>query len=150
MTDSEKAKIITLWHNGMTIKQIRQITPMPTREFNSAIRDMKRNGEFPQKRMTARDKILEACKNGETNHYVLADTYGVTLATAAQYRKLSGVCNGKRPKHNYRHKPKTLAIIADLKLGTMKISEIARKHGVCWQYVKDLKVKWEIDNYEQR
>ncbi len=31
----------------------------------------------------------------------------------------------------------------------LKIAEIARKHGVCWKYVKDLKNKLEEDENEK-
>jgi Mn-dependent DtxR family transcriptional regulator len=50
-----------------------------------------------------------------------------------------------RPKRNYKHSPRTLAIYEDLKEGNLTTAEIARKHQVKWQSVHKIRRKLEED-----
>ncbi len=142
MTEQDKLRVINLWLNGMSLEQIQQILPYSTRKFREAIAEMKANGEFPTERQVGKDKVAEAVKNGELNPYVLAETYGVTVRTAREYKRTcGGVSTNSRPKFNYQHCDRTNAIIDDLKEGELSLSEIARKHGVSRQAVFIVKKK---------
>ena len=145
MTEADKAKIISLWENGMTLGQIRQMIAVPSREFDLTVRTMKRNGEFPKTRKTAEEKVVEAFKGGETNPYVLADTYGVKVSSVKLFLHWNG-CKRKRPPLNYVHCDRTNAIIEDLREGEISQIEIAKKHGVSRQYVTKIKRKLERIN----
>lgn len=143
MTDSERKKIIDLYESGLPATQIRQLMAMTTADFNKAITELKRNGDLP-KRKTTMEKVAEAYSRGERNPYEICETYGISYGTLRVYKAQMGIKSG-RQKRNFRHCDRTNAITADLQLGTMTVAEIARKHGVCWQYVKDLKNKLEED-----
>lgn len=146
MTDTEKAKIISQWESGMTLAQIRQVTAVTPQEFDLAVREMKRNGEFPTRRKPVGDKIIEAYKRGERNPYIIAEQYGVKPRTIYTYlcrRKLS---LGKKTKNFVNH-DRTEAIIEDLRDGELNQAEIANKHGVSRQYVN--KVKKRMEGEEQ-
>lgn len=142
MTEFERKKIADYLQSGMPIAQIRQLMAMTCADFKRAIAEMKRNGELP-KRKTGKERIAEAMARGETNPYELAETYGYTIGTIQQYKH----ANKKegRPKRNYKHSPRTLAIYGDLKEGELTTAEIARKHGIKWQSVHKLRRKLEAD-----
>lgn len=142
MTESERKKIADYLESGMNITQIRQLMAMTSAEFTRAIAEMKRNGELP-KRKLGKERIAEAMARGETNPYELAETYGYTVGTIRRYKTANQKTG--RPKRNYRHCPRTLAIIEDLKEGKLKIAEIARKHQVKWQSVHKIRRKLEAD-----
>lgn len=142
MTESERKKIADYLESGMSIAQIRQLMAMTSAEFTRAIGEMKRNGELP-KRKLGKERIAEAMARGETNPYELAETYGYTVGTIRRYKTANQKTG--RPKRNYRHCPRTLAIIEDLKEGKLKIAEIARKHQVKWQSVHKIRRKLEED-----
>jgi transposase len=142
MTEADKAKIISLWENGMTLGQIRQMIAVSPREFDLTVRSMKKGGEFPKIRKTAEEKVVEAFKGGETNPYVLADTYGVKVSSVKLFLHWNG-CKRKRPPLNYVHCDRTNAIIEDLREGEISQIEIAKKHGVSRQYVTKIKRKLE-------
>lgn len=142
MTESERKKIADLLESGMSITQIRQLMAMTSAEFTRAIAEMKRNGELP-KRKFGKERIAEAMARGETNPYELAETYGYTVGTIRRYKTANQKTG--RPKRNYKHSPRTLAIYEDLKEGKLTTAEIARKHGIKWQSVHKLRRKLEED-----
>lgn len=143
MTDSERKKIADLLESGMAISQIRQLMAMTSAEFTRAIAEMKRNGDLPKKK-TVREKVAEAFARGETNPYEIAETYGLTYDAVRTQKSRLGIVTG-RPKRNYKHSPRTLAIYEDLKEGKLTTAEIARKHGIKWQSVHKLRRKLEED-----
>lgn len=145
MNENEKNKIIALYISGMPLTQIHRLMPMTTREFNSAICELRDNGDIPKEtRNSTKKKIAEAIANGVTSSVELCETYGITPKTLKTYKCQMGIKTG-RPKRNYRHCPRTLAIIDDLKEGELKIAEIARKHGIKWQSVHKIRRKLEED-----
>jgi transposase-like protein len=145
MTESERNQIITLFKTGMPITQIGRMMPMTRAEFGRAVTELKANGEFPKvDRSTTKDKIAKAIAEGMTSTVELCETYGITEGTLKTYKCQMGIKTG-RPKRNYRHCPRTLAIIEDLKEGELKIAEIARKHQVKWQSVHKIRRKLEED-----
>lgn len=149
MTEQDKAKIVTLWENGMSLNQIMNVMPCKCMEFRQTVAEMKANGEFPTKRVTCAEKVAEAVKNGVTNPYELAEMFGISVNTAKRYKRTyGGVAPKKRPKRNYTHCPRTLAIIDDLKEGTLTVAEIARKNGVKWQTVHDVRLRMREDENE--
>ena len=142
MTESERKKIADCLESGMNITQTRQLMAMTSTEFTRAIAEMKRNGELP-KRKSGKQRIAEAMARGETNPYELAETYGYTVGTIRHYKSVNEKTG--RPKRNYKHSPRTLAINEDLKEGKLTTAEIARKHGIKWQSVHKLRRKLEED-----
>ena len=142
MTESERKKIADCLESGMNITQTRQLMAMTSAEFTRAIAEMRRNGELP-KRKSGKQRIAEAVARGETNPYELAETYGYTVGTIRHYKSVNEKTG--RPKRNYKHSPRTLAIYADLKEGKLTTAEIARKHGIKWQSVHKLRRKLEAD-----
>ena len=145
MTESERNQIITLFKTGMPITQIGRMLPMTEGEFRKAITELKANGELPKvDRTVTNDKIARAIAEGVTSTVELCETFGITEKTLKTYKSQLGIKTG-RPKRNYRHCPRTLAIIEDLKEGEMTTAEIARKHGVKWQSVHKLRRKLEAD-----
>lgn len=142
MTESERKKIADYLESGMNITQIRQLMAMTSAEFTRAIAEMKRNGDLP-KRKLGKERIAEAMARGETNPYELAETYGYTVGTIRHYKSINEKTG--RPKRNYKHSPRTLAIYEDLKEGNLTTAEIARKHGIKWQSVHKLRRKLEAD-----
>lgn len=145
MTESERNQIITLFKTGMPITQIGRMLPMTPSEFRKAIAELKANGELPKvDRTVTKDKIAKAISEGMTSTVELCETFGITEKTLKTYKSQMGIKTG-RPKRNYRHCPRTLAIIDDLKEGELKIAEIARKHQVKWQSVNKIKRKLEED-----
>ena len=145
MTESERNQIITLFKSGMPITQIGRMLPMTEGEFRKAITELKANGELPKvDRTVTKDKIAKAIAEGMTSTVELCETYGISEGTLKTYKSQLGIKTG-RPKRNYRHCPRTLAIIEDLKEGNLKIAEIARKHQVKWQSVHKIRRKLEED-----
>lgn len=145
MTESERSQIITLFKTGMPITQIERMLPMTAREFRRAVTELKANGELPKvDRTVTKDKIAKAIAEGMTSTVELCETFGVTEKTLKTYKSQLGIKTG-RPKRNYRHCPRTLAIIEDLKEGELKICEIARKHGVKSQTIDKVKRKLKED-----
>ena len=145
MTESERNQIITLFKTGMPITQIGRMMSMTAKEFRKAITELKANGELPKvDRSTTNDKIAKAIAEGMTSTVELCETYGITEKTLKTYKCQMGIKTG-RPKRNYRHCPRTLAIIEDLKEGKLTTAEIARKHQVKWQSVHKLRRKLEED-----
>jgi transposase-like protein len=115
-------------------------------EFRKAITELKANGELPKvDRTLTKDKIARAIAEGMTSSVELCETFGITEKTLKTYKSQLGIKTG-RPKRNYRHCPRTLAIIEDLKEGELKIAEIARNHQVKWQSVHKIRRKLEEDN----
>lgn len=145
MTESERNQIITLFKTGMPITQIERMLPMTAREFRRAVTELKANGELPKvDRTVTKDKIAKAIAEGMTSTVELCETFGVTEKTLKTYKSQMGIKTG-RPKRNYRHCERTLAIIEDLKEGELKIAGIARKHQVKWQSVHKIRRKLEAD-----
>jgi transposase-like protein len=145
MTESERNQIITLFKSGMPITQIGRMLPMTEKEFRKAITELKANGDLPKvDRTVTKDKIAKAIAEGITSSVELCETFGITEKTLKTYKSQLGIKTG-RPKRNYRHCPRTLAIIEDLKEGELKIAEIARKHQVKWQSVHKIRRKLEED-----
>lgn len=145
MTESERSQIITRFRAGMPISQIGRLMEMTKSEFNKAIAELKANGELPKvDRTVTKDKIAKAIAEGTTSTVELCETYGITEGTLKTYKSQLGIKTG-RPKRNYRHCPRTLAIYEDLKEGKLKIAEIARKHQVKWQSVHKIRRKLEED-----
>ena len=143
MTEQDKARIIALWENGMSLAQINQLMPCSVRQFRRVVADMKSNGEFPTERQVGKDKVAEAVKDGEIDPYVLAETCGVSVRTAREYKRIfGGVAPKVRPKLNYRHCDRTNAIMQDLQEGELSLSEIARNYGVSRQAVFIIKKKF--------
>jgi transposase-like protein len=119
--------------------------PMTAKEFHKAITELKANGDLPKvDRTVTKDKIARAIAEGMTNSVELCETFGITEKTLKTYKSQLGIKTG-RPKRNYRHCPRTLAIIDDLKEGELKICQIARKHGVKSQTVDKVKRKLKED-----
>lgn len=147
MTDTEKAKIISLWESGMTLAQIRQMTAVAPREFDLAVREMKRNGEFPKIRKTCEDKIVEAYHRGERNPYRIAEQYGVQTSYVYSVLNNHGLPLGKKTR-NFVHAERTNAIVEDLQDDELSQIEIARKHGVSRQYITKIKHKIEKGIFE--
>lgn len=144
MTEQDKARIIALWENGMPLVQINQLMPCTVRQFRKTVAEMKANGEFPAERQVGKDKVAEAVKGGEIDPYALAETCGVSVRTAREYKRIYGGAAPKvRPKFNYRHCDRTNAIMQDLQEGELSLSEIARNHGVSRQAVFIIKKKLE-------
>lgn len=145
MTESERNQIITLFKTGMPITQIGRMLPMTEGEFRKAITELKANGELPKvDRTVTKDKIARAIAEGVTSTVELCETYGISEGTLKTYKCQMGIKTG-RPKRNYRHCPRTLAIIEDLKEGEMTTAQIARKHQVKWQSVHKIRRKLEED-----
>lgn len=145
MTESERNQIIGLFKSGMPITQIGRMLPMTASEFRKAITELKANGELPKvDRTVTKDKIARAISEGMTSTVELCETFGITEKTLKTYKSQLGIKTG-RPKRNYRHCPRTLAIIEDLKDGEMTTAEIARKHQVKWQSVHKIRRKLEDD-----
>jgi transposase-like protein len=145
MTESERNQIIGLFKSGMPITQIGRMLPMTASEFRKAITELKANGELPKvDRTVTKDKIARAISEGMTSTVELCETFGITEKTLKTYKSQLGIKTG-RPKRNYRHCPRTLAIIEDLKDGEMTTAEIARKHQVKWQSVHKIRRKLEED-----
>lgn len=145
MTESERNQIITLFKTGMPITQIGRMLPMTEGEFRKAITELKANGELPKvDRAVTKDKIARAIAEGMTSTVELCETFGITEKTLKTYKCQMGIKTG-RPKRNYHHCPRTLAIIDDLKEGEMTTAQIARKHQVKWQSVHKIRRKLEAD-----
>jgi Mn-dependent DtxR family transcriptional regulator len=145
MTESERKQIITLFKTGMPITQIGRMLAMTPSEFRKAITELKANGKLPKvDRTVTKDKIAKAIAEGMTSSVELCETFGITEKTLKTYKSQLGIKTG-RPKRNYRHCPRTLAIIEDLKDGEMTTAEIARKHQVKWQSVHKIRRKLEDD-----
>lgn len=145
MTESERNQIITLFKTGMPITQIGRMLPMTEGEFRKAITELKANGELPKvDRTLTKDKIARAIAEGMTSTVELCETFGIAEGTLKTYKCQMGIKTG-RPKRNYRHCPRTLAIIEDLKDGEMTTAQIARKHQVKWQSVHKIRRKLEAD-----
>lgn len=145
MTESERNQIITLFKTGMPITQIGRMLPMTAKEFHKAISELKANGDLPKvDRTVTKDKIAKAIAEGMTSTVELCQTFGITEKTLKTYKSQLGIKTG-RPKRNYRHCPRTLAIIEDLKEGELKIAQIARKHAIKWQSVHKIRRKLEED-----
>ena len=145
MTESERNQIITLFKTGMPITQIGRMLPMTEGEFRKAITELKANGDLPKvDRTVTKDKIARAIADGMTSTVELCETFGISEGTLKSYKSQMGIKTG-RPRRNYRHCPRTLAIIEDLKEGKLTTAEIARKHGIKWQSVHKLRRKLEED-----
>lgn len=145
MNEIERNQIITLFKTGMPITQIGRMLPMTAKEFRKAITELKSNGELPKvDRTVTKDKIARAIADGMTSTVELCETFGITEKTLKSYKSQMGIKTG-RPKRNYKHSPRTLAIIEDLKEGKLTTAEIARKHGIKWQSVHKLRRKLEED-----
>ena len=145
MTESERNQIITLFKSGMPISQIGRLMEMTPREFRKAITELKANGDLPKvDRTVTKDKVAKAIAEGMTSTVELCETFGITEKTLKTYKCQMGIKTG-RPKRNYRHCPRTLVIIEDLKEGEMTTAEIARKHGIKWQSVHKIRRKLEAD-----
>lgn len=145
MNEIERNQIITLFKTGMPITQIGRMLPMTAKEFRKAITELKSNGELPKvDRTLTKDKIARAIAEGMTSTVELCETFGITEKTLKTYKCQMGIKTG-RPKRNYRHSPRTLAIYEDLKEGKLTTAEIARKHGIKWQSVHKLRRKLEED-----
>lgn len=142
MTDSEKAKIISLWQSGMTLGQIRQLTPIEPRKFDLAVREMKRNGEFPNDRKNAEQKVVEAFQRGERNPYKIAEDLGITPNSVRAFLGWHKCRKGKKTR-NWVHCERTNEIVKDLQEGALSQAEIARKYGVSRQYITKMKRKVE-------
>lgn len=152
MTESEKSRIISLWESGMTLAQIRQMTPIEPRAFDLAVREMKRNGEFPKIRKTCADKIIEAYHRGERNCHAIADTYGVKVNYVYWVLARNKLRLGKKTRV-FVHSERTTAIVEDLKDGELSQVEIAKKHNVSRQHITKIKRKLErgiLDNEPNR
>lgn len=149
MTEQDKAKIITLWENGMSLVQIMNVMPCKCMEFRQTVAEMKANGEFPTERTSLGEKIAEAVQNGVDNPYELAEMFGIPYNTARIYKRTyGGVAPKKRPKRNYTHCARTLAIMDDLKEGKLTVAEIAKKNGAHWQTVHKIRLKMMEDENE--
>lgn len=145
MTDIERKQIIDLFKSGMPITQIGRMMPMTASEFNKAVTELKANGDLPKvERNLTMDKVAKAIADGMTSSTELCATLGITYGTLRAYKSRLGIKMG-RPKRNYRHSPRTIAIIEDLKYGKLTTAEIARKHQVKWQYVHKVRRKLEED-----
>lgn len=145
MTESERNQIINLFKSGMPISQIGRMLPMTEGEFRKAITELKANGDLPKvDRTLTKDKIAKAIAEGMTSTVELCETFGIAEGTLKTYKCQMGIKTG-RPKRNYRHCPRTLAIIEDLKEGEMTTAQIARKHQVKWQSVHKIRRKLEAD-----
>jgi transposase-like protein len=120
--------------------------PMTEGEFRKAITELKANGDLPKvDRTLTKDKIAKAIAEGMTSTVELCETFGISEGTLKTYKCQMGIKTG-RPKRNYRHSPRTIAIIEDLKEGEMTTAQIARKHQVKWQSVHKIRRKLEEDN----
>ena len=145
MTDIERKQIIDLFKSGMPITQIGRMMPMTARDFNKAVTELKANGDLPKvERNLTMDKVAKAIADGMTSSTELCANFGITYGTLRAYKSRLGIKMG-RPKRNYRHSPRTLAIIEDLKDCKLTTAEIARKHQVKWQYVHKVRRKLEED-----
>jgi transposase-like protein len=119
--------------------------PMTEGEFRKAITELKANGDLPKvDRTVTKDKIAKAIAEGMTSTVELCETFGIAEGTLKTYKCQMGIKTG-RPKRNYKHSPRTLAIYEDLKEGNLTTAEIARKHQVKWQSVHKLRRKLEED-----
>lgn len=146
MTEREKAKILELWHGGMPLARIRQIVYLPTREFRTAIKELKQSGAMMKiKRVSREDKIIASYERGERNPYKIAEDCGVSLRTVQYYlsaNKLPLGKNGRKCGMNFKHCEKTERIFADFERGELKQIEIARKYGVSKEYISKMRKKW--------
>ena len=145
MTEIERNQIIGLFKSGMPMSQIGRMMPMSQKEFRTAVAELKANGDLPKvDRTVTKDKIARAIAEGMTSTVELCETFGISEGTLKTYKCQMGSKTG-RPKRNYRHCPRTLAIIEDLEGGEMTTAEIARKHQVKWQSVDKIRRKLEAD-----
>lgn len=152
LTDFEKSRIISQWLTRMPLAHIRQMTDIEPREFDLAVREMKRNGEFPKSRKNTEAKIVEAYHKGERNAYELAKRFGVKPNTVYKILCVNKLSLGTKSR-NFVHCDRTNAIIEDLQDGILSQVEIAKKHNVTKQYINKLKgklKKWEEQDSEHR
>lgn len=142
MNEIDKARIISLWEGGMTLGQIRQMTPVPARVFDAVVREMKKNGEFPMERKNAEAKVIDAYHRGERNPYEIAEELGITPNSVRTFFGWNKLRKGKKTRH-WVHCERTNDIIKDLQEGELSQVEIARKHQVTKQYITKIKRKLE-------
>ena len=122
MTENEKKQVRALWESGMTLAQIRQMTPIEPRAFDLAVREMKHRGE--------------------RNPYAIADTYGVKVNYVYWVLARNKLRLGKKTRV-FVHSERTNTIVEDLKDGELSQVEIAKKHNVSRQYITKIKKKLE-------
>ena len=142
MTESERKQILTLWESGMPLTQVRQMVAMTPSEFQGAIDEMRKNGDFGANRKNSERKVCEAFDRGERNAKAIAKRYGLTEDTVRRYLNWNGRKFGTKTR-NFTHCDKTHEIVSDLQDGVLTQYKIAQKHGVSRQYVNKIKVKWE-------
>lgn len=139
MTEIEKKQVLTLWQSGMPLTQIRKMIAVDEATFNAAVKEMKANGDFFDRKATA-EKIIETYNNGVHNPYELAELYGVTYRYVNLVFHLHKI---KRPYRKWKYSDRTNAIVEDLREGELSHSEIAKKHNVNRQWVYQVAKKLE-------
>lgn len=145
MTESERKKIIDLYESGMAVTQIQRLMAMTEAEFKRAVTELRASGDLPKRETNVTmAKVAEALASGETNPFKICEDFGISYDNFRKCKSKLGIKSG-RPKRNYCYTDKALAVIADLKQGQMRISEIARKNGATWDFVYKWKKRLEAD-----
>lgn len=147
MTEKDRAKIIELWNNRVSINRIIQLFPYEKRVIVKEINAMKADGRLnPENRVpTKAGRIGEVYKQGKTNPHEIAEMFGVSVA---QVQSALWECDiiRHRPPHNYLGKREQ--ILRELERG-MPPLEVAKLHGVTRQYVYMLRASERRRKEEQ-
>ena len=134
-----KETIIKMYNDGIAIRVIERTLPMPIKEAQNLIKQMKINGELPSRSLGEITKNKVKMLHGQgKNKYQIAQELNLNTQTVEKTLTLLFPHRG-RPKHNYINNrqcnSKTLGIQEELQKGELSYSEIARKYGVSRQYV---------------
>lgn len=146
MTEQDKARIITLWENGVALEQIYQMLPYKRYHALKMVQELRADGTLKPRKKTEKaiELVALAWKTETKDLNELAEMFGYTVETIKTYLTASGVREGKRPIA-YKHCPQTNQIVEEVLNGT-PMSQIAQKFGVSRQYVFKIKKKMEIEN----
>ena len=145
MTQQDRELIIQLWNKRTPIAKIVQMLPYEPKIARRYIREVKESGELKSENrvLNDRDLVVQAYNSGMTNHYEIARTYGINIDCVITYLSKAKL-QRTRPPHNYKKRElpeKTRQIIAEIQQG-VKLTEIAKKHGVTRQFVSNVKIKY--------
>lgn len=145
MTESDKILIKRLWESGETIEVIIRMLPYNVKESRDIIAELRSSGYLSKRKIISisQNRVADAYNKGNTDINALSQMFGYTPFTIEAYLRRAGI-HRMRPPHNSKTMElcdQTLAIIADLKRGSMSQTEIAKTYGVSRQYVHQLKNK---------
>lgn len=151
MTHQDRELIIRLWNNRMSINKIVRMLPYSPTVARQYVKEVKASGALKAENRVPNDRelVVQAYKGGMTNHYEIAETYGINYDCIRVYLNGANI-HRQRPPHNYKQRKrlkvqelpeKTQQIITALKDGTPN-AEVARNHGISRQFVWKVKKKY--------